>query len=696
MERVIIMTTTSPLIDSKSTTMLKQDDLNLLVIDIEHMLRIPFSQSTFLQYSKSLNAVQRADIIKALKLDLSKKWSDLLFIKKMSIALKKINSDTAMMKQVLMVINKTIIQPEPTLDDYEQQLEPLIQAYSYWNVYWSIYYHSDRPTNEAKVTGLLERLNQQTIKVSNQKEVKLTSDIDSTNEPLAHQPNQSKLDKKMALLEAKASKETQLRIQAEQEIAKLEKQNRLFKIEIDKQQQASEQLKQKFNESLQQLEKQDHLNESILRKKREEEERWLQERSSLLLQIRQLSEESKKQASTIEQLASQLEEARKQVLSLTQTQNQLQKQKENSRLEHERTEKLIYALQYRLHKRIERTNNSLLHLNNEERQTNYEATTNKLNFIKQTIELIEHTQGYLDIDVKAKQAALEANIRKSNEPLAEQTAPAAEELGYYGTFYRRDHGGYVELESGETFNITESLVQQLELQHEAEVLCTPTQTNGKVHYAIQIVFQGDDNYSPITQYDGYVHYDAEGKWFCVDLNDETRKFPIHFKDIDIQKPSHGDPCTFNVANDGYIARLTKLYRLLPGETFESTFTTKKAEKAKAATATTVKEKREPYLTGCTITIIGGQRKWFESVVKETGAELVHNGGEKPERIASDLARSQALFMILTSTSHRATWEGVEIAKANNIPHFTIQGSKSNLRSLLWENQQIIRETNRNS
>src|SRR5690606_16523420 len=213
---------------------------------------------------------------------------------------------------------------------------------------------------------------------------------------------------------------------------------------------------------------------------------------------------------------------------------------ESSRLEQESSERLIQALQYRLHKRIDRANQHLMSQNHaEQRAQSLEDKQQKLQFLKETIALIEHTESYLKLTFMSKPAAQAAN---------NVTAPATsvveeqEEIGHYGTFFRRDHGGCIELETGESFNITESLVQQLELQHEAEVLCAPNsnQTNGKSsYYTIKIVFQGDDAYSPIKQYDGYVYCDNGGKWYCVEMNDEAKKFPIHFKDIDIQKPSHG-------------------------------------------------------------------------------------------------------------------------------------------------------------
>lgn len=681
------MRSTSPLLDNENTVTHKPDSSFKL---LERMLKIPFSQSSFLHYTKSMSQTEKIELVKVMKLDLFKKWSDILFIKKLSLALKKINTDNAMMKQILQLISKLIIQPEPTLEQYSNHLVSYVKEQQYWPVYWSIYYHSERLQNEAIITSLLEKLSNNFLSINENKALTIPVLSTEADNEVVHE--QQKYEKRIALLEAKANKEAQLRIQMEQELTKQEKINRIQKLDIEKQTQALEHIKQKFNESLHQLEKQEQYAEMIQRKKREEEEKLLHERSALLQQIKQLSDEIKKQGQLVEQLNQQLEETKKQNISLTQAQNQLHKQKAANKLEQEPTEKLIAALQYKLHRRIERVNSSLLKPSEEQSYSmQIEQKQKKLNFLKDTIALIEHTEQYLQLD--ALQVQAKPPLASSNN-VVETVPPIQEESGLSGTFYRRDHGGYVELETGESFNITESLVQQLELQHEAEVLCIPSQHAGKTHYTIKIEFQGDDAYSPITQYDGYVFNDEDGKWYCIDINDETRKFPIHFKDIDIQKPSPGDPCTFNVANDGYIARLTRLYRQLPGESNDTSFTAKKIEKAKTATAPVAKEKLEPYLAGCTITIIGGQRKWFENVVKETGAELVHNGGERPERIASDLARSQALFMILTSTSHRATWEGVEIAKANQIPHFTIQGSKSNLRSLLWDNQQLIKQTNR--
>lgn len=182
------------------------------------------------------------------------------------------------------------------------------------------------------------------------------------------------------------------------------------------------------------------------------------------------------------------------------------------------------------------------------------------------------------------------------------------------------------------------------------------------------------------------------------MNHAENRFHIHYKDIEIQKPSNGDPCTFNVMDGGHIARITKLYRLATGQNkgthpAELDPTRYKQSRDKRNSALP-RQKVQPFLRGSTITIIGGLRKWFEEVVLECGAELVHENGEHPERVQSDLRRSQALFLLISSTSHRATWEGIDIAKAHGIPHFVIQGSKSNLRMLLWDNRELIQSANR--
>ncbi|MFM9279707.1 hypothetical protein [Paenibacillus jiagnxiensis] len=266
-----------------------------------------------------------------------------------------------------------------------------------------------------------------------------------------------------------------------------------------------------------------------------------------------------------------------------------------------------------------------------------------------------------------------------------------------GTFYRMDHGGYIKLENGAAFNIPESLVNSLALEHEAEVECEPTRKfDGSANYFIRVLLQGDDTHAPITQYMGYIELGEHFKYYCVDLSDPTRRFPLYEKDIEIQNPQDGDPCLFNVAHGGEHARLSKLFTRYEGEYFTKE-KLKKEQSIKGSTGTESKEKyeqtnaeAEPFLEGCKIVIIGGLKKWFDSVVEETGAEFYHDSGETPSRIHPKLRRADALFYLLTANSHEATTSCIPIAKEHHIPHFKIEGSKSNLRKLLWENRESIR------
>lgn len=268
----------------------------------------------------------------------------------------------------------------------------------------------------------------------------------------------------------------------------------------------------------------------------------------------------------------------------------------------------------------------------------------------------------------------------------------SDDNGVGGTFLRRDHGGSIVLETGHSFNITESLVLQHHLQHEAGVLCRPKQ-NDPTQYDIELMLQGDDSNSPIVQYDGYVQLGEHFTWYCVDLNEPQRRFPLHWRDVAIRTPKDGDPCLFNVEIGKQVARLSRVYRTQSVSELEAK---RPAISAGQGGARTVKvqakkeyEKREPFLEGHQITIVGGLKKWFEVVVAETGAILVHENGKNPKRIFHDLKRSSALFLLLTATSHQAYWDCVEIAKQNQIPFYFIEGSKSNLRHLLWNHQEQI-------
>ncbi|WP_025846136.1 hypothetical protein [Paenibacillus ehimensis] len=289
------------------------------------------------------------------------------------------------------------------------------------------------------------------------------------------------------------------------------------------------------------------------------------------------------------------------------------------------------------------------------------------------------------------QARSTSHVQTSDHSLAsDSSVPEAsrESESYVGTFYRRDHGGYIVLEDGKTFNVTESMVHQYGLEHEAEVQCSPgKQQNGMTLYDIELLLQGDDTYAPVRQFFGYIELGAHFTWYVVDMNNSQNRYPLHQRDIEIQQPNDGDPCLFNIADEGRFARISRLYRKTKQTAAEQELKTYKPSLLRGQAK---KAKPDPFLDDCKVVIVGGMRKWFEGVVAETGATLIHDSGDAPERIHSDLSKANALFFLLTATSHRATWSCVEIAKHRRIPHFVIQGSKSNLRTLLWENRELIK------
>lgn len=290
-----------------------------------------------------------------------------------------------------------------------------------------------------------------------------------------------------------------------------------------------------------------------------------------------------------------------------------------------------------------------------------------------------------ELDYKTEAAISLKPPAPPQEIVQDRTAPKKKT----GIFYRKEHGGYIQLEDGDSFTVTESVVNATGLEHEAEVECEPQKRpDGSVFQHLTVLFQGDDTYAPIEQYWGYVELGEHHTYYCVDIQNPQNRFPVHERDLEIQCPSGGDPCLFNVSTGGTYARLSKLFRNrdeLNREQGQSIIGKRNAEKKKKSAAET-----EPFLQGCKIAVIGGQAKWFESVVKETGAEYVHENGAHPERIFAELRKSHALFKLITATSHEATWAGVEIAKANGIPHFLLEGSKANFRRLLWENRELIR------
>ncbi|MFC6332559.1 hypothetical protein ACFP56_07965 [Paenibacillus septentrionalis] len=672
---------------------------------IELHVNRAFPQNSLMQYVRTLSNYDKLMLAITLKLPFTrrdlKQWPELLFYKKLNLIIKKIATDRKLKKQLLLyLIDRTIADP-PSLETIKNHLPQLTAEYGYWAIYWTLYFHYERQEQEELYQSILKELEalQESSSVQDtagiQETAAAASELVELNEADTKQ-EQLKLEKKIAILEDKISKEIATRQQLELTNVQKDKTIRQLQQEQEKLQQHASLLKEQIAMYEMKISNLERIQQESAYRRKEDEERWLQERASLLGQNKTNLDDIRKLHQQLEQIQRELDDSKRQTSNWQQLAQQRQEELHTLANSKAPLEQQLNELSEQMHNQLDTYNHDLLHLlkhdeaSYEQRLYYRQQMLNMLQIVD-AIDKFKHAEQQHNRDEQDNEPPIAAEQLFTAEELKSVAATEKKETQRFGTFYRRDHGGYIELENGEIFNITESLVQQLELQHEAEVLCTPTAHPGRAnHYTIELLFQGDDSFSPVHTYDGFVLFDEDQKWYCVDLNDESNRFPIHYKDIEIQKPGHGDPCTFNVAEDGHIARLTKLYRV-HGEMTESHPGRKKNE---TRTKTTVRRKIEPFLEDCTVTIIGGQRKWFESVVKETGAALVHDGGEHPERIASELSRSQALFMILTSTSHRATWEGIEIAKSNQIPHFIIQGSKSNLRKLLWDNQEIIRTSNR--
>lgn len=291
----------------------------------------------------------------------------------------------------------------------------------------------------------------------------------------------------------------------------------------------------------------------------------------------------------------------------------------------------------------------------------------------------KHSSNHSELGAQEVAAATSTEIKEFVE---NEVKSETEKLG---TFYRKLHGGIIQFVDGGTIVITESIVNAVGLEHEAEVECVPRKReDGSEFYHIRILFQGDSFNSPIEQHLGYIELGPHQTHYCVDINNPENRYPIHERDFSIQQPNIGDPCLVNVSNNSPVARLSKVFKDQNEiqSVKEKTHRLRRSKSSKDSAA-------EPFLEGCKIAIIGGQAKWFETVVKETGASFVHENGENPERIFAELKKSNALFLLTTATSHVATNAGINIAKKYNIPHFTIEGSKSNLRSILREQRKVI-------
>lgn len=260
--------------------------------------------------------------------------------------------------------------------------------------------------------------------------------------------------------------------------------------------------------------------------------------------------------------------------------------------------------------------------------------------------------------------------------------------GMIGKFIRKPHGGVIEFEDDDNVFITESVVQATGLEHEAIVSYTTKEDGG---HHVSLIMQGDDTRSPIHHLLGYISQGEQHEFFCVDVGTK-KSYKLHQKDADYWDVRDGEPCLFNIMGGYPFARIGRMYRHEISSDLED-LQCRQVQETSHKKSQTPSEVIEKFLIGCKIVIVGGLEKWFAATIESTGAVLVHNTGHQPQRIFPEIKKANAVFLLLTANSHRATWGAVEIAKKNNVPHFTIQGSRSNLLSLLWEHRKLIASHN---
>src|SRR5690606_6864809 len=321
-----------------------------------------------------------------------------------------------------------------------------------------------------------------------------------------------RLEKKISVLEDKVSKEISTRQQIELASVQKDKTIRQLQQEQEKLQQQAILLKEQiamYDMKVINLERMQQ--ETTLRRK-EDEDRWLSERASLLSQNKLNLDDIRKLNLQLEQLQKELDDSKRQTANWQQIAQQRQEELQSLANSKQPLEEQLSEITTHMHSKLDMYNRDLLNLMKDEHAT-YEQRLyyrqQMLNMLQivESIDKFQHEQQQQNMDNKQpnKEAPIDVEQLFTPDELKNVTAANKQQNQRYGTFYRRDHGGYIELENGEIFNITESLVQQLELQHEAEVLCTPTAHPGRSnHYTIELLFQGDDSYSPIETYDGFV------------------------------------------------------------------------------------------------------------------------------------------------------------------------------------------------
>ncbi|MFC4778816.1 hypothetical protein ACFO9Q_18630 [Paenibacillus sp. GCM10023252] len=620
-----------------------------------------------------------------IKVSSNRSFPDLVFQKTALMKSRKEDGKKKLFVAILMAImpvyekwQEDEVDDEEASEAYIKERETITRQYGPWHYYWGLLFLMDRTEevereiasfrgSESKEDGEEGKTAEGIVEPEGSAQELSVNDVNNVNDHA----------KRAAQLEQLLGQERARRLQAETEKERLSKALRL-------QESHSEQLaaaKDNLVEKLAALRNEHEEFVTMLESKRQQV--WLLEKNVIGLE-----QQARRKEQDLQRLQSALEGSEQ---ALKEAEFNLHKERNRPVGIRELTVRMLD----RLYLEVKQISHSLSSQGQEGRQ----RLRSMLDLVDK-LEEYKEGEGRLSLQSARNEAAVAAEAPAQAPALDQSSQPGAaasldendleaEDSSLYGTFYRRNHGGYIMLEHEEMVNITESMVIQLHLEHEAEVRCIPKQTPvGTNRYDIELVLQGDDSLSPVQQFDGYIEIGEHFVYYCVDMNNSDHRYPLHMKDIEIQQPRDGDPCLFNISEESRFARLSRLYRL------EST--TQRAERSSktrphASKSLERRDKPEPFLTGCKIVIVGGQHKWFESVVKETGAELIHEPSDQPHRMHAGLRRAQAMFMLLTATSHQATWSCMEIAKQYGVPHFTIHGSKTNLRQQLWDNRLLIQQ-----
>ncbi|MFF2888767.1 hypothetical protein [Paenibacillus sp. NPDC057967] len=683
---------------------------------LERETHQPLPNEMFLDYAKQLSDKEKLAMALTLEFPFARrelrKWPDMLFVKLLRTYVQQAPGNIALKRRLMLTVLQKLPYKQdedwPPLTALLDEQEKRLETEGFWSHYWTLYFHPGKSEEHDLWLLEMKKLEERWLQTG---DADLLGELPTEAEaPEEEHTDHAKLDKKIKILGDLYKKESSTRQRLEHDLVQKNKLIRMKSKEMELLEEEIERLRDEAEQAADMISQQQSTQTERDRHWKREQTDWLEERHHFMEQIRALNQQNKRLERTIEDQKKDLDYQEKDKANLKQAISDVRNQLTSP-------ESIAKLLSHSIEMELASVAQSVPASRNDDSRHTALASRNRM---RKALDLLDALDQYLMLNTLPIEEVQPLRNKQTVEPIvceelepevqAEDSHPLLHVQpspnSLYGTFFRRDHGGFIRLESGESFNITESLVQQHELQHEAEMLCTPVKQDGKsLYYDLQLLFQGDDAFSPIHQFDGYIETGEGHLWFCVDMNDPSNRYQIHYKDIEIQKPAHGDPCSFNVAEGSHIARLTKLYRLQGEVLTADAGKTKPVHPAQAEQSASKKNKEKrkllmskeqptPFLQDCLITIVGGVRKWFEHVVHESGAELAHDTGDHPERVAAELRRSQALFLLITSTSHRATWDGIDIAKMYGIPHFVIQGSKSNLRSLLWDHREMISKANR--